>query len=561
MKKNKLLYLIIYTLFFNLSFSQNIYLKITGKDSISKTFINTIPLSKSFKNIKELTSQLTTLTTHTHKKGYFNSTLSDKQKINDSTYTYELTLNKKFDYITIQYNNITEKELRNYLSKSTIVTKKYFISSIPQLENNLNNIIKLHTDKGKLFTKCQLSNIHIENEMIFASLKLKQTKQKNITNIKIKGYEKFPEKFIKHYLKLKTSETLNPDKLKKLSNNINNLTFANENKKPEILFTKDSSVVYLYINKQKSNNFEGFLGFSSNPETNKIDFNGNINLKLINNLNSGEELYLKYHSTENSQRTIFVKTIIPFILNTPFSLEGEMTIFKKDSTFTNTQQKLSTNYLLGNNLKLGVGTTFNNSNSLTEELINNTDFKKTYLTSYLSHHINYKKNNLYPYKTKTLLELSIGNRVTDINKTKQQNIFLSSEYIFDLNKKNSIYLKTTNNYLISNTILENELNYIGGINSIRGYQENSIPSIIYSVLNTEYRIELNKTLYTHTVFDYAITKNNSTSENNNLLGFGLGFGLNTNNNLVRFIIANSKNNGEKIKFNNTKIHLSLSTKF
>ena len=65
-----------------------------------------------------------------------------------------------------------------------------------------------------------------------------------------------------------------------------------EIKKPEILFTKDSTIIYLYLKKEKSNSFEGFLGFSTNQQSNKIELNGNIDLKLISNLNSGEELHL-----------------------------------------------------------------------------------------------------------------------------------------------------------------------------------------------------------------------------------------------------------------------------
>ena len=557
MKKTKYLYLIIYILFFNLSFSQNIHLKIKGKDSVSTTFINKNPIKKSFNNIKELNTEINLLAKQLQNLGFFNLHISQKQKLNDSTYSSTLTLNKQFNHIAIKHNNINIKDLKEHLTQSTYITKTQFITKVTELETNLNNIIKLYSEKGEVFTECNLTDITTKNDSIYATLKLKNSEPKKITAIKIKGYEKFPKKFITHYLNLKKEKILNPEELKKASKNINNLIFAKENKQPEILFTKDSTVTYLYINKQKSNNFEGFLGFSSNPKNSKLDFNGHINLRLINNLNSGEELHLKYQSTENSQRTIHIKTAIPFIFNSPFSIEGEMLIFKKDSSFTNSNQKVSTNYLIGKNIKIGVGLDFQNSNSLTEETINNVDFKKTGVIGYLLHHIHHN-NPLYPYKTKTHFEVSLSNRTTT-TKNNQQNIHLSSEYIFDLNTTNSIHLKTSNNYLISENILENELNYIGGINSIRGYQENSIPSIRYSILNTEYRITLNKTLYTHTVFDYAIAE--IANENHNLFGFGIGLGLNTNNNLLRFIIANNKNKGEEIKFSNTKIHLSLSTFF
>ena len=47
-------------------------------------------------------------------------------------------------------------------------------------------------------------------------------------------------------------------------------------------------------------------------------------------------------------------------------------------------------------------------------------------------------------------------------------------YIFNLNYKNSIYLKNSTQLLNSENYLTNELFRFGGINSIRGFNENSI---------------------------------------------------------------------------------------
>ena len=63
------------------------------------------------------------------------------------------------------------------------------------------------------------------------------------------------------------------------------LQFANQIKEPEILFSKDSTILYVYIDKNRSNTFDGFLGFGTNEETSNLELNGYLNLELINNLN------------------------------------------------------------------------------------------------------------------------------------------------------------------------------------------------------------------------------------------------------------------------------------
>ena len=563
MKKNIILYHIIYILFFNTCFSQNIHLKVKGTDSVSESFLNKIPTKKAFSDLKTLNTQVQEIQKHTFNNGFFNAVFESKKKLNDSTYLLQATIHNRLEYITIRYNSeqITVAELQKTLHNKDNITPENFTIKTTTLENNLNNIVKHLTNKGNTFSHARLKNINIIDKEVFAELDLNISQTNHITEIKIKGYKRFPKKFTKHYLRIKKGQTLNPKELEEKSDRLNNLRFSNELKKPEILFSKDSTIAYLYIKKQKSNSFEGFLGFSTNQQTSKLDINGNINLQLINNLNSGEELYIKYQSTENNQKKTNIKLKLPYILNSPFSIEGALDIFKKDSSFTNNSQLIQTKYTASKNIEIGTGIQFNTSNSLLKNNANTEDFKKkSYLLSF-NHQSPNKSNKLFPNKTKTHLTTSFSKRNTTSTNTTQQSIYLSSEYIFTLNHKNSFFLKSESYSLFSKNTLDNELHYIGGINSVRGFKENSIPSAQYSIINSEYRIELNKTLYVHTVIDYVITKNNTSNNFNNLFGFGVGFGLKTNNSLLRFIFANNKTEQEKIKFSESKIHLSLSTFF
>ncbi|MBB1489765.1 hypothetical protein H4O21_24470, partial [Oceanospirillum sp. D5] len=126
-------------------------------------------------------------------------------------------------------------------------------------------------------------SINLKADLIVSSNKTKRT----IDDIKIVGYEKFPKSFLKHYLKLKTSQTFDLSEIEKKTEQLNNLRFANQVKSTEVLFQEDSTSLYIYVEKSKSNTFDGFLGFGTNDETNKLEFDGFLNLRLINNLNYG----------------------------------------------------------------------------------------------------------------------------------------------------------------------------------------------------------------------------------------------------------------------------------
>ena len=158
------------------------------------------------------------------------------------------------------------------------------------MEETLKLLNSEFSNQGDPFSTLQLTNIKKqEDDHLFADLIISEKLQKRtIDSIIIKGYEKFPKSFVKRYLKIKSKQPFNLKTIKDKTAELENLVFASQIKEPEVLFTKDSTLLYIYVEKQKSNAFDGFLGFGTNTETNKIEFNGYLEFKLNNNLNYGE---------------------------------------------------------------------------------------------------------------------------------------------------------------------------------------------------------------------------------------------------------------------------------
>ena len=131
---------------------------------------------------------------------------------------------------------------------------------------------------------------------------------------------------------------LNNSVLIEKNNALNSLGFVNSTKPPEILFKKDSTTVYLYLTKQKNNNFDGILGFSTGEENQGLTLNGYLNLELNNNLNYGEQFLLNYKADGNDQQKLRVKLTLPYLFKSPFGIETELNIFRRDSTFLTSNQ-------------------------------------------------------------------------------------------------------------------------------------------------------------------------------------------------------------------------------
>jgi Outer membrane protein len=114
---------------------------------------------------------------------------------------------------------------------------------------------------------------------------------------------------------------------------------------------------------------------------------------------------------------------------------------------------------------------------------------------------------------------------------------------------------------LSDTFITNELFRFGGITSIRGFDENSIDASFFSVLNTEYRYAFNASIYMHSIIDIGYFENQVFLQKEKLYSFGIGLGLQTKAGLFKLNIANGNSNKQDFEFSNTKIHISLTSRF
>src|SRR5690606_31730515 len=125
---------------------------------------------------------------------------------------------------------------------------------------------------------------------------------------------------------------------------LNNLRFANQAREPEVLFTGDSTLLYLYLTKVKSNTFDGFLGFGTNEESTKIEYDGYLNLQLNNNVNAGETFKLLYKRDGIKQMTFTANLRLPSLFNSAVGIDLGLTICKKDTLFTTPNQIINATY-------------------------------------------------------------------------------------------------------------------------------------------------------------------------------------------------------------------------
>lgn len=553
MVRKLLLLLLIYS---PVLMSQQFYMEIKGNQIAATKTIDSIGYTKANKNVASLLAAKANFENKLTLLGYFENKLLSQQKTNDSTFLFTYALGKPTKNITISFDLLSaiQKEQLN-------ITKDSLSLSIGELESWMNNHLKTLENKGYSLTKLNLINYQYNNSKLTASLNLELQSIRKIDDIKIQGSTSFPKNIAKNINKKFKNKTFNKALVQTINNNFEQFPFITQTKYPEILFTTDSTKVFVYIEKTKPNKFDGYIGFANNDEG-KLVFNGYLDLALQNVLNSGEKFNLYWKNDGNDQTSFNLGSELPYLFKSPLGIKANLQIFKKDSTFQNTQRQLNIGYYFSYNKKVFLGyqgTTsadIQNSNSFS---INN--FKNNFITSTFDY---YKRNNeslLFPEKTNIMLKLGIGSRTITTQKESQFFTELQAQHLFALNSKNSIQVKNQTLYLESPTYLTNELFRFGGINSIRGFRENSLQGNFFSAILAEYRYQLASSIYMYSITDYGFYQDKSTNTQNNLLGLGFGFGLITNNGLLNLVYANGSTKNQAIEFSNSIVQLSFKTSF
>jgi len=515
-------------------------------DSINND-VNNLELTKKIDSIRN--------------QGYFKLEIVEKIKIDSLKYKIKIDLNQKFENIYL----LDKGSMINFKDQKIkiINDERHYQIKINQLEGFLTKTSEDIANKGYPFNKVQLIDIKSYDQInLYATVNIELNQKRKTDKIIVKGYENFPKTFTKHYLRYSTKDDFNFEEIKKKGEEIQKLGFVRQVKDPEVLFKKDSTITYLYLEKVKNNSFDGFIGFATNEENRKLDINGYMDIRLNNSLNYGEQININYKSTNDSDRFLKTNIIAPYIFNTPFALELNLDLTKKDSAYTKDKQSVGISYLINNKHNVSFHISSLNSTSSLEianELI------KDYKSNFKKIKYDFKKVNfndkLIPIKFLTSVEYSSGNR-KDNSGTYNQNIYLVRAFNnFNVTEKSIIYINVESFLLNSNNYYLNEMLLFGGINSIRGFEENSIATNKMFLINSEFRFKLNNDIYINSIIDSAYYENIIENNSINIYGVGFGLNINTKSGVFRINYANGIRKGQDIDLKLSKIHLSFSNIF
>ncbi len=355
--------------------AQSFYLQFKTATSEKTTLPDTLLSLKKHTNLPSLEKRVTTINQQLIKKGFLDSNVQTAVRINDSIYSSTIYLGDKIEYITIHAPN-------NFEIPPFSKTKKSHLLAYENLDLFLNSILTSFEQKGNALANIRLKNIERKKNQIQAELEIYKSSSRNLTNIIVEQANnlQLPKNILTQIKKKFLNKTYNKETLSNIYNQFETLGFAQNSKYPEVLLTTDSTAVYVYLEKQNANTFDGFIGFRNN-DAQKIQLNGYANIELQNILKRGEKIHINWKSDGQDQKTFDASVELPFIFNSPIGLKTELNLFRQDSTFQNTKTMIAATYEIKSRQKITVGyqtTTSSDIQNINSTAIN--DYSNSFLT-------------------------------------------------------------------------------------------------------------------------------------------------------------------------------------
>ncbi len=511
--------------------------------------------------------------------GYFESAINHELSDSNQVQVY-LQSGKQYLLAEFRQGNIPDliwkdSRMHKLRNGSTKLSESEILKSVESILVNYEN-------NGFPFAEVGLDSILISNDKVSCALKVVPGPLVRIDSVLVKGNAKISNSFIRSKIGIQPGDIYDESLIRSIDTRIKEVNFLSQSRVYDIFFTQENASIILYLDNKKASQFDGIIGLLSDNETGKIQFTGELKMKLINSFGYGEKMEINWKSPGNLSQNLFIGLNYPFIGGSPIGIDASFSLYKKDTTYIELNRNLGMRYRAYPGLDLKLFGAYQTSDLLSTKQFQFAqvlpDFADVSRTNY-GIGIEYLKLDYLFNPRKGLdsdLEISAGNRsikkiealpesiYDDIDlKSAQYKAWAEIDYYIPIKKRSTIKLGFKGGGLYGDRFFTNELIRIGGINDLRGFDEESILASAVTIGLVEYRFLLEENAY------FALFTNGAWYEKNIQSGYttdmpwGFGTGLNLETGLGIFSISYALGSefGNPINFKGGKIHFGLLNSF
>ncbi len=465
-------------------------------------------------------------------------------------------------------------------------------------------LLQYFENNGHPFAQVRLDSLSIDSDKVQARLVTVKGPAYKIDSIRVYGNAKISSYFLQQYLGIIDGSLYKKSKLQAVSPRLLELPYLKESQPWDISMLGTGSILNLYLEPKKSSQADVILGFlpaTGEPGRTKMQLTGEANINLKNALGGGETIGVNWQQIQVKSPRLHLLFEQPYIFKTPFGIDFNFDLLKKDSSFLNLNAQFGVQYfssgkqsgkvfiqsMFTNVLPAGIDTAIIKSTKRLPSYIdvNTTNLGINYRFANTDYRFNPRRGSEVNITTSAgIRKIRRNNAIVNLTKDAAGNDYDFASlydtlqlrtYIMRLNASGAHYFRTGNQsvlktainggWIFSPGIFRNEMYQIGGYKLLRGFDEESIFATGYSVLTAEFRYFIGLNSYFFGFADGAWVNSQmyhlSRKSNNAFLGFGVGMAFETRAGIFNLSYAVGKRDDMPLNFRQAKIHFGLISLF
>lgn len=453
-------------------------------------------------------------------------------------------------------------------------------------QENLSNWMKLvvleSENQGYPFAQVRLGDISKVGDFIAGKLVYDAGPLINWDSLEVSGSSKTQQKYLQRLIGIEPGTPFSQEKLNQTVRALNRSPYFILVEEPNVSFQIKTAKPSFNLRDRNSNVLDGIIGLLPNEnEPGKMLITGQLDLELYHLGGKGRDIALHWQRLNIQTQSLDLLAKESFLFNSPLDLKIGFNLLKQDTSFINRFLTLDFGYRVSNSGYLSFfGKRQAGDLISTFSYRENTSLPDVADYRWNQYGIRYELNLLDdPFLPRRgwliQTEFAAGNKKIlqntgipdeaylglDLNTPQYQGKLMFEKH-FPIKANYGVWFRGSGGFMRNENLFLNDFFRIGGLKSLRGFNENFFYARSFTYFNLEQRLFFERSSYLMAFVDGGILENPYFAAPIDYpVSFGAGLNLETGSGIFRFIYGVGKSNLQPLEFSYSRIHFGYLARF
>ena len=442
-------------------------------------------------------------------------------------------------------------------------------------------------NQGYPFATVRLDSVQLRGADIEGRILLERGPAIVFDSLQIVGGSKIRKRFLTKYLQLFPNQPFSQQRVQEAARRVRQLPYLQLKAEPEVRFAQGRARVYLLLEDRTANQFDAIVGILPNPKPGigqkRVQLTGDVTIALRNIKGGGKGIGLQWRKLDANSQQLDAQYSHPTFFGTPLELGGTFNLYRQTelvNAFQTVRPRLQITYPTARAGRISFFTEWRSSSLLFVDttlkvLPQNIDSRFT------SYGLEYTWSTLDdPYFPRTGVLASgqgaVGSKIISRNallkealyknlplRTTQVSVGTRLERYSRVGRGGVLVTRLRGEALFNRRLFLNDLFRLGGLSTLRGFNELNFYASQYAIGTVEFRQFTSPDAYVFAFVDQAYIRRDILTETSESTPTGLGAGLSfrTGAGQFQFVYALGRDQQQKLALGAGKVHFGITSRF